>query len=121
MANRTTKRDNFNAIIGILENADRPDLVAVMAHEIELLDRKNANRSDKPTATQIANAAIKDKIAVTLQPCEWYRLSQIKEMIPELADSVGTQKTAALCNAMEREGRLNKVIEKRVVYYALPM
>lgn len=121
MANRITKRDNFNAIIDVLNSANRPDLASVMIHEIELLDKKNANRSDKPTATQIANNAIKDKIVIALEPMKWYRLSEIKELIPELADSVGTQKTAALCNAMEREGRLNKVIEKRIVYYALPM
>lgn len=119
MANRTTKRDNFNAIIGILENADRPDLVAVMAHEIELLDHKNANRSDKPTAAQKANESIKEKILSAMVLNQWYRCSEIKTLVPELINLDGTQKTAALCNALVKEGKLIRNVEKRVVYFAL--
>ena len=119
MANRTTKRDNFNTIIGILENADRPDLVAVMAHEIELLDRKNANRSDKPTAAQKENVKIKSAILSALEPNRQYRCSEIKSLVPELAESVGTQKTAALMNQLHAMGKVTKTVDKRVVYFAL--
>ena len=119
MANRTTKRDNFNAIIGILENADRPDLVAVMAHEIELLDRKNANRSNSLTPTQKENAEIKEQILVAMNPNKWYKCSEIKELNPILAKGSGTQRTAALMNQLHAENKVEKKTEKRVVYFAL--
>ena len=119
MANKVTKRDNFNAIIEVLNSAGRSDLASVMIHEIELLDRKNTTRSNKPSATQIANEAIKDKIVAVLEVGKQYRCTEIKALIPELGDSVGTQKTAALCNALNHDGRLNKTVEKRIVYYSL--
>ena len=50
---------------------------------------------------------------------KWYRCAEIKAKIPELANGEGTQRTARLCNDLEKEGVLVKTIEKRVVYFAL--
>ena len=119
MANKITKRDNFNAIIEVLNSADRPDLASVMIHEIELLDRKNANRSDKPTPTQIENAEIKNQILSVMTPGRWYKCSEIKELIPILVKGNGTQRTAALMNQLHAENKVEKKMEKRVVYFAL--
>lgn len=116
---KTTKRDNFNAIIAVLNDADRPDLIAVMEHEIELLDKKKASASSKPSVKQAENAEIKKAIASTLLSGKWYRCAEIKQMIPALAEGEGTQRTARLCNDLEKEGVLVKTIEKRVVYFAL--
>ena len=60
MAKKITKKENFMEIVGILGELGREDLVEVMNHEIELLDKKKA--SGKMTATQVANVAIKDLI-----------------------------------------------------------
>ena len=57
MANKITKRDSFISIIEVLKGAERTDLVEVMEHEIELLDKKKA--SSKMTKTQVANEDIK--------------------------------------------------------------
>ena len=57
MANKITKRDSFISIIEVLKGAERTDLVEVMEHEIELLDKKKA--SGKMTKTQVANEDIK--------------------------------------------------------------
>ena len=45
MANKVTKKDNFKAIVEVLANAGRDDLVEVMNHELELL----AKKSNKPS------------------------------------------------------------------------
>lgn len=119
MANRITKRDNFNAIIEVLNSADRPDLASVMIHEIELLDKKNANRSNSQTPTQKENAEIKTFILNHLQPNEWYRISEIKEMTPILCDCNGTQRASALLSQLLLDGKVEKKIEKRIVYYKL--
>ena len=60
MSNKIKKRESFKMIIEVLENNDRADLVEVMNHEIELLDKKKA--SGKMTKTQTENVGIKEII-----------------------------------------------------------
>ena len=43
MEKKITKRDNFESILNILEDMNQHDLAAVMAHEIDLLDKKSAS------------------------------------------------------------------------------
>ena len=119
MANKITKRDNFNAIIEVLNSANRPDLASVMIHEIELLDKKNANRSDKPTAAQKENVKIKEKLLSAMTLNQWYRCSEIKALVPALENSSGTQRIAVICRRLEEAGILSKTVDKRVIYYSL--
>lgn len=116
---KITKRDNFTSIIAVLKEAGKDDLVAVMEHEIELLDKKSANRSTKPTVRQAENAEIKSAIVASLESGKAYRCAEIKAMIPALAEGEGTQRTARLCNDLVSEGLLVKSIDKKVVYFAL--
>ena len=57
---KITKRENFMKIIEVLEENGRADLVEVINHEIELLDKKRAN--GKMTKTQTENVDIKEMI-----------------------------------------------------------
>lgn len=120
---KITKRDNFNAIIAILKDVGKDDLVAVMEHEVELLDKKSASRSTKPTVRQDENAKIKDDIVSKMVYGQWYRCAEIQALNETLAAGVGTQRTARLCNDMadptKGDGRLRKKVEKKVVYFAL--
>lgn len=116
---KITKRDNFTSIIAVLKEAGKDDLVAVMEHEIELLDKKSANRSTKPTVRQAENAEIKSAIVASLESGKAYRCAEIKAMIPALAEGEGTQRTARLCNDLVSEGLLVKSVDKKVVYFAL--
>lgn len=116
---KLTKKDNFTAIISVLESANRPDLVAVMEHEIALLDKKAESRSSKPTVRQAENAEIKTAIVASLEPGKFYRCAEIKAMIPALDEGEGTQRTARLCNDLVSEGLLRKAVDKKVVYFAL--
>jgi len=117
---KITKRDNFNAIIAVLKDAGKDDLVAVMEHEIELLDKKAESRSTKPTIRQAENAEIKTAIISSLERGKFYRCAEIKAMIPALAEGEGTQRTARLCNDLEKKEKLlTKKVEKKVVYFAL--
>lgn len=116
---KITKKDNFISIIAVLKEAGKADLVAVMEHEIELLDKKSANRSTKPTVRQAENAEIKSAIVANLESGKAYRCAEIKAMIPALAEGEGTQRTARLCNDLVSEGLLVKSVDKKVVYFAL--
>ena len=116
---KTTKKENFTAIAEILASVNRPDLVEVMTHEIELLDRKAENRSTTPTAAQKENAKIAEEVPNVMESGKLYRLSEIKAMIPELASASGTQRIAAICRKLEESGVLVKSVDKRVIYYSL--
>ena len=116
---KLTKKDNFTAIIEVLKTADRPDLVAVMEHEIELLDKKNSYKSNTPTASQKENAEIAEKIPSVMESGKLYRLSEIKALIPALASASGTQRIAVICRKLEADGVLVKTVDKRVIYYSL--
>ena len=119
MANKTTKMDNFNTLLTLAEVQANPELVAFIKHEQELLLKKAESRSNKPTKSQLENAAIAERIPSLLNPNQFYRLGEIKAMIPELAESSGTQRIAIICKNLETEGVLVKTMEKRVVYYSL--
>lgn len=103
MANKITKRDNFNAIIEVLKEQGKDNLVAVMEHEIELLNKKSntPSKADKAkaeanealkasicellagksmTATEIADALSTDEVKVTNQ--------KVSAMIRQLGDGI---------------------------------
>jgi len=120
---KTTKRDHFTAIAAYLTEQGKLDFAAVMEHEIELLDKKSANRSSKPTVRQDENAKIKDDIVSKMVYGQWYRCSEIQAMNETLAAGAGTQRTSRLCNDMadplKGDCRLQKKVDKKVVYFAL--
>jgi len=119
MANKVTKKDNFNALRTLAVAADNADLVAFIDHELELLAKKAENRSTKPTVRQAENAEIKTAIISSMERGRLYRCAEIKAMIPALAEGEGTQRTARLCNDLEKEKLLVKTVDKKVVYFAL--
>ena len=119
MANKVTKKDNFNALRALALAAENADLVAFIDHELELLAKKAENRSSKPTVRQAENAEIKTAIVASLEPNRWYRCAEIKAMNEVLAEGEGTQRTARLCNDLVTEGKLTKMVDKKVVYFAL--
>lgn len=116
---KVTKAQNFAAIVELLEGLGKDELATVMKHEIELLERKAANRSSKPTVRQAENASIKDEILAMLTYGQFYRCAEIKALVPALDEGEGTQRTARLCNDLVAEGKLQKKVDKKVVYFAL--
>lgn len=62
MEKKVTKRENFEAIIAVLNEAGREDLAKVVAHEIELLDNKaakaKAKAAEKKTEGDALTAAV---------------------------------------------------------------
>ena len=119
MANKVTKKDNFNALRALAEKVGNADLVAFVDHELELLAKKAENRSTKPTVRQAENAEIKSAIVASMEKGKKYRCSEIQAMNEILAAATGTQRTARLCNDLVSEGLLVKSVDKKVVYFAL--
>ena len=108
MSNKITKRESFKMIIEVLENNDRADLVEVMNHEIELLDKKKA--SGKMTKTQTENVGIKEIILQALATAnEPMTITDLLKNNIELYDATAgsNQKVSALMTQLKKE---NKVV-----------
>lgn len=108
MSNKITKRESFKMIIEVLENNDRADLVEVMNHEIELLDKKKA--SGKMTKTQTENVGIKEIILQALATAnEPMTITDLLKNNVELYDATAgsNQKVSALMTQLKKE---NKVV-----------
>lgn len=73
---KITKKDNFNAIIGVLIDADREDLAKVIEHEIELLDNKAAKAKATAAKKKTEGDALRDAVQAVLTD----ELATIKEI-----------------------------------------
>ena len=111
---KMTKRDYFFEIREIV--SDKPELVAFIDHEIALLNKKNATRSNKPTKTQVANANLADEIYNAMKDGQSYRISEIKTLVPALADA-NPQKVSAIVTKMRKEIRVSREMVKGVAYF----
>ena len=116
---KVTKRENFTAIKGILEEMGRTDLVAVMEHELELLAKKNS-ADRKPTKVQEENENIKNIVFNEMLPNTLYTISEMQKNfdLPLVnGEPISNQKLSALVNRMVDEGRVTKTIDKRRSYF----
>lgn len=120
MANKITKRDSFISIIEVLKGAERTDLVEVMEHEIELLDKKKA--SGKMTKTQIANEDIKalivEELARLAKPVS---ITELISESAEVAEKCGNsnQKVSALMTQLKNAGAVVRTTEGKKALFSV--
>lgn len=117
MATKITKAQNFNAIREILVDADRPDLVEFVDHELELIANKAAKRSSTPTKAQREGAAIREVILNLLvvkgEPMTIKEMQAENDTLTELT----SQRISAQLTKLIGEGMVIKEVVKRVNYY----
>lgn len=120
MANKITKRDSFISIIEVLKGAERTDLVKVMEHEIELLDKKKA--SGKMTKTQVANEDIKalivEELARLAKPVS---ITELISESAEIAEKCGNsnQKVSALMTQLKNAGTVVRTTEGKKALFSV--
>ena len=114
---KITKRDRYNELLAIEAVKNNPDLVAFINNELNLLAKKNS-ADKKPTATQLANEEIKNAILAFMKPDEKYTVTDFIKNVPECADK-SNQKISAMMVQLISENKVQKIIEKRVSYFAL--
>lgn len=86
MEKKVTKKDNFNAIRKILEDAGRDDLVAVVDHELELMAKKTNNK--KKEENQKANSVLDERILALLKVTDGLTATEITKAV----DTTGIEK-----------------------------
>jgi hypothetical protein len=123
MEKRITKRDNFEALRTIVDDALtftdaesfdrdlRERLLGFIDHEVELLDRKHG--SGKLTASQRENIALKQEIVRVLNSGEKFRSGDVASEL-----GITIQKSTALLNQIVNETEsVVKVKEGKVTYF----
>lgn len=99
-----TKREFLNEVIAVIDGTSEVDVLELKEFakaEIVKLDERNANRSSKPTKTQIENEPIKEKILEVLSTGERMVASAIAEKV-----EISTQKASALCRQLVESKKL---------------
>lgn len=107
MEKKITKREVINAMLADENIKANQMFVDYLEHEIELLDKKAANR--KPTKTQKENAELAEVVAAVLTD-EGATVTEIQGKDATLA-SLPNQKVTALLKILVAEGKAVKYAE----------
>ena len=111
-----TKREKFEMLMAISEVKSNPILSEFIAHELELLAKKNTSEK-KPTAVQIANEALKQTIMDVLNGNGGLMtVTDIQKSCEELSE-LSNQKVTALIRQLKEDGKVEKVEDKRKSYF----
>ena len=117
MANsaKKTQREMFNEILnGYGLSAEHK---AFLEGRIAQLDKKSASKSDKPTATQKANAELKDKILAEMAEGKAYTISEMLKALPSCAE-LSNQKVSAVMKQMVEANLVVRTEDKRKAYFS---
>ena len=98
---KITKKDNFNAIVEVLETAGRADLADVIRHEIELL----ANKASKAKATAAKKKVEGDALRDAVQAVLTDELQTIADVTAQIeGEDVSASKVQYRLNALVTNG-----------------
>lgn len=103
MANKLTKKENFMKVIEVLESKGLTDLVEVMQHEIDLINKKAQSKTQ--TKTQVANEGTKELILKELARIgKPVTITELINESAEIAEVTGgsNQKVSALMTQLKK-------------------
>lgn len=109
---KLTKMDYFNRILAYAHEEDKDFL----RHEMALLEKKNASRSTKPTAKQVANIELMEVIYDFMQDGVQYTVTELHKQIPALGEFT-INKVNALVRGLKLDGRVARSEVKGKAYF----
>lgn len=114
MANKETKVQVIERLINTygIEGEDKDFLL----HEVELINKRNSYKSDKPTKAQKENATRKEGILAVMEEGKAYTATDIATA---MGDGWSPQRASALLKQMKEAGVVVKAEVKRRSYFAL--
>lgn len=117
---KMTKAQKFALIAEIPEVKNNPVLAEFIAHEVELLSKKNS-ADKKPTAQQEANATIKAGVLGVMEanPKQLFTVSELLKKVPNLPDTMTNQRMSALVRQMVDAGQVKRTEDKRKAFFSL--
>ena len=118
MEKRITKRDNLNEVLIIAKELGREDLIDFASHEIELLDRRAANKT--LTKTQKENIELAEIVYNVIASFdEPVTIAQIQEADNETVKEFSNQKLTSLVKKLVDAERVVKYTEKNKTFYSI--
>lgn len=116
MANtvKVTKRDRYAELRVLAENAGKDELIMFIDHEVELLDKKSANKS--ATKTQKENEGVKDEILGVMNAD---KAMSVGDIMTALDGKYTNQKISALLRQLREAGEVVRTEVKGKAYFAL--
>ena len=123
---KMTKRDYFNALLNISEVKENKSMVDFINHELELLEKKNASKSTKPTKKQGANEKLKDLILNSMEIDTPYTVTELCNNIDidqNLLNELGVQtltnsKVTSMLTQLVNVARVSRTESKGRAYYS---
>lgn len=119
---KLTKKDYFKMLAEVVENSsieNKVELQGFISHEVELLDRKSANRGTTETAKTKENNAIIEKIYNALAGLNRaVTITELQAEVAELADYTN-QKISALMKKLVDSNKVVKVVDKKKSYFKI--
>lgn len=116
MEKKMTKREMFEQIKA--NYTLTAEEIEFIDHEIELLNKKNVRKSDKPTKAQIANEGLKDAILELLADGKARTITEITEGC-EALEGASPQKVSALLTQLKKAGLVVREEIKRKAYFSI--
>ena len=101
---KMTKAQKYALALTLPDIQANPVLVEFFKAEIDLLNKKNSSASRKPTAQQIANDSVKEKILALMADGESRTVTEIMKAIPELANGSNQRATALVRQLSDQNG-----------------
>jgi hypothetical protein len=117
---KITKREKYGMLAEIAEVKANPILAEFIAHELELLAKKNASGSGKMTAVQLANEGIKSEILECManEPNRLFTISEMQKAFPCCAE-LSNQRVSALVRQLVADGKVERLEEKRKAVFRI--
>ena len=121
MTKKITKKEMFKMVANVVENsevANKTEMLDFIAHEIELLEKKNSKSGQ--TKTQKENEILVEQLFSALS--EFNKPITISEFMKESTHEVSTlsnQKLSALMKKLVDAKRVVKTIEKKKSYFSV--
>lgn len=116
MEKKMTKREMFEQIKA--NYTLTAEEIEFIDHEIELLNKKNVRKSDKPTKAQVANEGLKDAILELLVDGKARTITEITEGCDAL-EGASPQKVSALLTQLKKAGMVVREEIKRKAYFSI--
>lgn len=119
---KLTKKDYFKMVASVIENSNvenKAELQGFISHELELLEKKSANRGTTETAKTKENNAIIEVIYNALIKLDRpVTITELQIEVAELTDYTN-QKISALMKKLVDSNKVVKVVDKKKSYFKI--
>ena len=99
------------------EEVSADTLVTALRHEVELVNKRNAQRSSKPSKKDVENDSLMERICSELVGVDGGMT--VSELVKAFGSEYSNQKISALMKKLVDAGRVEKNYDKRIAHFSL--